>query len=344
MYILPIKIKDVAREAGVSPSTVSKVINGSPTISEATVKRVREVMQRLDYLPNAQARNFAKKTTRNIVFLTKLEPHIAFYNPHMFEIMCGVQEALVKKDYALSFVGVKSGEEAAAAAKNIIAQRSADGFVVHGAATTKDLASLLVKSKFPHIIIGKPEFESQACWIDTNHYLSGHIAAEHLCECGYKKIAFIGAGIKDGISTQRLKGFTDVMEEKGFPIPEYCIKYGDFTKKSGFILMNELLDNEKCPEAVICENDSIALGVVKSINAHGLKIPGDIALICFDDFPLSRMIDPTPTVVDIDVYDMGIQAGSLLLRKIKNPALQVQSYTTLPNLIIRDSTKRKVSE
>ena len=147
---MSITIKDVAREAKVSTSTVSKIINHSPTISEATIKRVQEVMDQMHYYPNIQARNFARKTTHNIVFLTKLEAHTAFTNPHMFEIMCGVQEALNKKEYNLSFVSVQQAEEAAMAVERIIAQKSADGVVVHGSTTTKNLVSLLVKSGFPH--------------------------------------------------------------------------------------------------------------------------------------------------------------------------------------------------
>ncbi|MDF2632053.1 MAG: alanine racemase [Caproiciproducens sp.] len=336
---MSVTIKDVAREAGVSPSTVSKIINHSPTISDATSQQVQNVMERLHYFPNAQARNFATQTTHNIVFLTKLEPHTAFTNPHMFEIMCGVREALAKREYNLSFVSVSQEEDAACVAERIIAQKSADGMVVHGSATTKDLTLFLVKSNFPHVIIGKPAFESQACWIDINNHLSGQIAAEHLLDCGYKRIAFIGGKPEDGISAQRLKGFIKVMEDKGVAVPANFIKDGDSTKLDGFLLANELLEGMCPPEAIICESDSIALGVVKSIGAHGYSIPDDIALICFDDFPLSRLIDPTPTVVDIDVHDMGFQAGSILIRKIKNPALQVQTYTTLPNLIVRESTK-----
>lgn len=339
---MTVTIKDVARVAGVSPSTVSKIINHSPTISEATISRVQEVMKQMNYYPNAQAQNFAKQTTHNIVFLTKIEPHIAFLNPHMFEIMCGVQESLSRKDYNLSFAGINHENEAISIMERIIAQKRADGLIVHGSVTTKELTSFLIKCKFPHVIIGKPGFESQVCWIDTNHYLSGQIAAEHLCDFGYKKIAFISVGINDVISTQRFKGFKDIMESKNLPVPEEYVKYGNFTKLDGFNLANELLDSKNHPQAIICEDGDIAIGVVKSINEHGLKIPDDIALICFDDFPFSRLIDPPPTVVDIDVHDIGLQAGAILIRKIKNPALQVQTFTTMPNLIIRDSTQKIV--
>ena len=141
---MKITIKDVAREAGVSISTVSKVINDAPTISDATKIRVKEIMEELHYQPNSQASNFARQKTNNIIFLTKLEPRIAFSNPHMFEIMCGVQTILGAKSYNMSFTGARSKEEALSIAKDAIARKRADGIVVHGSATSKELAELLV--------------------------------------------------------------------------------------------------------------------------------------------------------------------------------------------------------
>ncbi|OCN02206.1 hypothetical protein A7X67_15610 [Clostridium sp. W14A] len=336
---MSITIKDVAREANVSPSTVSKIINHSPTIPEKTARHVREVMERLHYCPNLQARNFAKKTTRNIAFLTKLEPQIAFTNPHMFDILCGVQETLAQKEYNLSLVGIQQADRATQTVERMIAQKIADGLVVHGSATTKSMTALLVKSGFPHIIIGKPDFESQACWIDTNHFLSGQIAAEHLCQCGRRRIAFVGGAREDKIFLQRFNGFLSVMNEKGLEVPPEFVKYGDSSSNSGFTLANELFACAARPNAVICQDNAVAFGVIKSIHRHRLKIPDDIALVCFDNYPFSEIMDPMPTVVDVNVHDMGMQAASLLLRKIKNPELQMQTYTTLPVLIVRSSTQ-----
>ncbi len=339
---MSITIKDVAREAGVSISTVSKVINKSSTISQATIDRVNEVMRKLNYYPNQSASNFARQSTRNIVFLTRLERNVAFSNPHMFEIMCGVQKSLSDKNYNLSLMSINNDQEEKELIKKIIAQKSADGIILHGSVINRELPSLLVSSNFPHIIIGRPEFESQLCWIDTNNYLSGEIAANHLLDYGYRSIAFIGGHESDMISMHRLQGFQCVMEQKNISVNRDLVRFGDSTMESGYRQMNEMLDNNLYPEAVICESNSITLGVVKSINTHGLSIPDDIGIVTFDEYPFSHIIEPAPTVVNINVFDMGIQAGSTLIRKIKNPSLQVQSYTTLPELIIGKSTNSRV--
>lgn len=335
---MSITIKDVAREAGVSISTVSKVINDAPTISESTIAKVRAVMKDLNYYPNLRARNFAQQSTHNVVFLTRLERDVAFTNPHMFEIMCGAQKALAAKGYSLSIVSTSSEEEDYDTVKKMIAQKSADGIIIHGSVISRVLVSALVQPNFPHIAIGRPDFESQLCWIDTNNYLSGEIAASHLYECGYRSIAFLGGCEHDQISAHRLQGFENVMEQKNIPKNPELVRFGDSSLHGSFEQMTSLLNNKVKIDAVICENNSIALGAVKAIHARGLSIPEDVAVITFDEYPFSHVIEPMPTVVNINVFDMGFEAGSTLIRKIKNPSLQVQSYTTLPELIVRSST------
>lgn len=333
-----VTIKDVARKAGVSTATVSKVINKVPSISEATVERINSIMKEMNYHPNLRAQNFARKSTRNILFITKLERNTAFINPHMFEIMSGLQYSLNHKNYTLSILSVNDDEEHEVIDR-VMTQNSADGLVIHASVITKEMSGRILKAGFPHIIIGCPNFESQLCWIDNNNYLCGEIAANHLIDQGFHKIAYIGGEDKDMITQHRLQGAITALADKKLRFDEEFIRRGDSTKQEGYRMMEEILSLQRCPEAVICANNYIALGVVKSIHDRGLRIPEDIAVITFDDYPFSRITDPMLTVVNIDVYDVGVQAGKLILSKIKKPNLQVQSYTTLPTLIVRESTR-----
>ncbi len=338
---MAITIKDVAREAGVSIATVSKILNNKPYISESTTQHVKDVMKRLDYQPNTQASNFKYKRTGNIVFLAVTELHTAFHNPHMFEILCGAENVIRNKNYNLLFMGVSDIQDAYESVKKIVGCNTADGILVHGSVTSRLLVDFLEKNAFPHIIIGRPPFACSSCWIDTNNRVSGQMAMEYLEECGYSQIAFIGGPKSDEISRHRLQGFVSYMNINRLTIQDDFIKYGTYTKESGFLMMEELLCQPILPDAVICENNQIAMGAVGAAEKHQLSIPKDMGLITFDDFPLSQLIDPPLTVIDIDVHEMGKQAASILLRIIKNPALQVQSFVTLPNLIIRSSTQNK---
>lgn len=329
---MPITIRDVAIEAGVSTSTVSKVLNHWSTISPATVARVNDAIEKLNYTPNARAVSFARQTTMNIVFLTSLQKDEAYKNPHMFDIMCGVNHELAKHNYTMTLIDLNMESNPAKAVEHVINQKFADGMIIHGSAITKEIATLLVQHQYPHMIIGKPNFESQLCWIDTNHILAGQFAAEHMLNCGYTNVGFIGGKETDVISIQRQKGFLSAMCDYGYTSVLSNVRYTDSGKKQSQEAAMELLSLKKRPQAIICENSMIAIGVMKAIEECNLSLPTDIAFLTFDSYPYSTMIDPTPTVIDINVYDMGCQAGEMMIRKLSNPSLQIQSYTTLPVL------------
>ncbi len=333
---MAVTISDVAKEAGVSISTVSKVLNNWTTISPATTERVRTVMARLNYTPNARAVSFARQNTRNIVYLTALSKNEAYRNPHMFDIMCGVYSQLAKWGYTLSLVDTSEDTYPCESVSRVISQKCADALIVHGSAITKqETADLILSSGFPHIIIGHPGFDSALCWIDTNHGLAGQYAAMHLINCDYTKAAFIGGRKTDVISNQRLKGFIGKMRDYGIRIAPECIGYTDSGTLESYQAAEKMLQlpPSKRPLAIVCENSCIAVGVSRAIHDCGLKVPDEIAFLTFDSFPYSGIIDPPPTIVDIDVYDMGAQAGDIILRKLKNPSLLVQSYTTLPMIL-----------
>lgn len=336
---MPITIKDVAEEAGVSPSTVSKVLNNWSTISDGTVAKVHAAIKKLNYTPNARAVSFARQSTQNIVFLTALTRDEAYKNPHMFDIMCGVHNELAKENYTLTLMDTSKETYPGETAGKVISQKYADGIVVHGSAINETIGDLLVKQQFPHIIIGHPNFSNQLCWIDTNHTLAGEFAAEHMLSCGYTDAAFIGGKKTDAISMHRQRGFLGLMSKYGYKIPDSHIIYTNSSIQESMTGTLSLLSSADPPRAIVCENNMIALGVAKAIEKTGLQIPEDIAFLTFDSYPYSGIIDPTPTIIDISMYDMGVQAGLMMLHKLKNPSLQIQSYTTLPVLIQGKTTR-----
>lgn len=328
--IMPTTINDVAREAGVSTSTVSKVLNNWSTISPATVERVKEAIQKLNYTPNSRAVSFARQTTQNIVFLTSMGKDEAYHNPHMFDIMCGVNSTITQSNYTMTLVDIFNDRYLGESVARVISQKCADGIIIHGSAISKEIADFIIKQQFPHILIGHPGFESSLCWVDTNHALAGQTAAEHLISCGYGDAAFIGGKKTDYISTQRLKGFLGTMHSYGYLVTPDKIRYTDSSKEESYLITLELLKSTKPPHVIVCENNMIALGTAKAIEKMGLEVPKDIAFLTFDLYPYSEIIDPKPTVININVYDMGVQAGLMLFRKLENPSLLIQSYTTLP--------------
>ncbi len=340
---MAVTIKDVAREAGIAVSTVSKAMNGEQGVSAETRRKVREVIERLDYHPNVRAQNFVRRSSRTILFLTALERGIGFSNPHLFEIIAGVEAALRHKGYTMVLQGV-TPEEACNIVRMAAIQQMADGVVLHASILSKELDILISDLALPHIAIGYPSFPNHFSWIDSDNSLAGEMAARHLVTQGHRRIAFIGGWEEDQISTHRLEGVRKELSVHGITLTQDLLRHGDSTCDCGYELTVKLLSGERKPDAIICANNYIAYGCFQATRDKKVDIPKDVALLTFDDFPFSRVLHPMLSCVTIDVYDMGFQAGKHILAMIQKPNLRVQTYTTLPILIARASTETDTSE
>ena len=168
--------------------------------------------------------------------------------------------------------------------------------------------------------------------------MAGQIAVTHLWNCGYDRIAFIGGPQEDTISAHRLSGVLATLNEN---VPAGYVQCGEPTSAGGRAAVHKLLELPEPPNAIICANQYIAFGCVKALQDAGVKIPEKTAVITFDDFPFSKVLEPQLTVVNLDMYDMGEQAAKIVLRRIRKPQLVVQSQSTLPLLIERQSTMKK---
>lgn len=334
---MPATIRDVALKAGVSPSTVSKAMNDSGAIAEETRQKVLQAAHALDYRPNARARNFATRATYQVAFLAEFPYDAAFVNPHLFEIMRGVQHTLDKKGYAM-VMKHHSSKDAVAYVEQAWSQRMVDGFVLHMSVVTKKLSAYLSRENIPHIVIGKPNFDNRLCWIDTDNCLSGELAVRHLAELGYTDLCFVGGRADDMISWRRLQGVRQALQELGLTLPHERVLQSQSTLADGARAIKKLLRMKPRPRAVICANNPIALGLMQALQAKGIRIPEDIALITFDSYPFSMFTEPPMTVVDINMYEMGQEAGRLVLQKMKHPSTQIQTYITSPTLVRRGTT------
>lgn len=326
-------IKDVALEAGASISTVSKALNGSYTISQEKTEHIKRVADRLGYRPNSRAQVLARKATRSVVFIAELGKNIVFQNPHMFEILLGAESVLREKDYAITLRHCDP-KNICLLSKEIMGRKCADGLLLHASVVTKELSLMLDREEVPHMIIGKPSFANNLCWIDNNNRLSGELAARKLKELGHKKIALVGSFEDDRISEDRLQGVEIGLE--GLEL--FGVFRGASTIEEGVRMGLEVLSSPEKATAVICVNNHLAAGCLRAFLSRWVMIPKDISLITFDDYPFAKFTDPPLTTVNIDLYDLGVQAGKMLMSKIRKPSLYVQSYSTLPILIERQST------
>lgn len=332
-------IKDIAREAGVSTATVSKVINSKMYVAPETRSKVLQVMKALDYAPNVSAANLARKSSKMILYADHFYKGQPYQNPHMFDIICGVTHELSRKGYHLSLLNLDSSEKQAnAALENAVRSRIADGMILNGALVTPQIERMLLRYDFPQICIGAPDFDSILSWIDTNHTLSSSLAVDHLISCGCRKIAFMGGREEDKIFMDRLKGFRIAMEKHGLEIPENYITYNEPNIDVIVRSATALLQQPQAPDSIICANSLMTVGTMQAIHSLGISVPEEVSVVAFDDHPYTPMLSPAPTVIDIDLFNLGVNAGSLLLKKVRDPAMLVQTYTALPRLVQRATT------
>ncbi len=334
---MPATIRDVAQKAGVSPSTVSKALNESGAVSAATMQKIQQAVKALGYQPNARARSFATKSTNLIVFLCNFPYDAAFINPHLFEIMRGVQHALDKRGYALIMKQADT-KTAYTYTEMAAAQCQVDGFIFHASVISKKLSTMITRLNIPHVVIGRPNIESRMCWIDTDNQFSGEQAALHLLEKGHSSIAIVNGKADDMISWRRLLGAKRVLREHGIELESDRVISTTSSITDGARAVKKLLHLDPHPTAVICANNPLALGVLQELQQRNIHVPQDIALITYDSYPFAMFSEPAMTAVDINMYDMGQEAARLMLQKLRHPEAQIQSYTTMPTLIQRETT------
>ena len=334
---MSVSIKDVAKKAGVSISTVSKALNDKSSVSSSTIERIKQTAEEMGYVPNSRARVFATKETKQIVFVADIPKDTAFYNPHIFEIIMGLQHSVSKSGYSLIVESVEK-KEALEYISSLYKKNMADALVVHASIITKRLESLIVKSNLPHLIIGQPDYQSTLSWIDTDNTLSGAIAIRHLLKKDYYPVAFVGGKADDMISLHRFEGAERELKQNNLSFEEQYVLSTSSTIVSGMNAAKKILKMEKPPRSVLCANSVIAFGMMQELRNQNVRVPKDIAVMTFDRYPFSDFTEPRVTSVDMNMYEIGEEAGSILIKNLSHPNLRIQTFTSEPCIFEREST------
>ena len=334
---MSVSIKDVAKKAGVSISTVSKALNDKSSVSSSTIERIKQTAEDMGYVPNSRARVFATKETKQIVFIADIPKDTAFYNPHVFEIIMGLQHSVSKSGYSLIVESVEK-KEALEYISSLYKKNMADALVVHASIITKRLESLIVKSNLPHLIIGQPDYQSTLSWIDTDNTLSGAIAIRHLLKKDYYPVAFVGGKADDMISLHRFEGAERELKQNNLSFEEQYVLSTSSTIVSGMNAAKKILKMEKPPRSVLCANSVIAFGMMQELRNQKIKVPKDVAVMTFDRYPFSDFTEPRVTSVDMNMYEIGEEAGSILIKNLSHPNLRIQTFTSEPCVFEREST------
>lgn len=330
---MPITIADVAAQAGVSKTTVSRVLNGKGELGEATAARVRQVIDALGYVPSARAVGLARGRTRIVGMLV---PSLTW--PWMGEVLQGAVDVIEADRYGLLLFTCNRGEESMRQFASQVSAKSFDGLLVIEPEGTLDYIADLHARGLPIVLIDdrghQPLFPSVA----TTNRTGGAQAAQHLIGLGRRRPLVITGHDRFGCTQQRMAGFTDAYQAAGIPLAPELLVPGDFTFECGQLAVRDLLEARVPFDAVFAHNDLSAAGAIKSVHEAGLTVPGDVAVVGFDDIPLAAHTDPPLTTVHQPLRQMGETAARMLMAYFAGTPLPDSPNVIPTNLVVRGST------
>ncbi len=334
-----ITIRDVATRAGVSPSTVSHVINGTRQVSAATRQRVTQAMEALDYKPNRLARSLRSRRTQTLGVLLPNNT-----NPFFALVLGGIEAAAYDRGYNVILGNANDDPRRELDYLDILLSRQVDGIVLVSTGAHRAALDFLKARGTPVVMVDRSPGEGYADWpIDTvfaENEQGGCLATEYLIGLGHRRIGCISGPSLLNSSAARVDGYRRALAEAGLAADEGLIVDGDFQHEGGYRACRALLAQPERPTALFVCNDLMAVGALCAIHEAGLRVPDDLSVVGFDDIPLASFTVPRLTTIAQPAHDLGGQAVQLLLQRLldrETPAC----HARLPvRLVERDSCRR----
>ncbi|MFX3673649.1 MAG: LacI family DNA-binding transcriptional regulator [Paenisporosarcina sp.] len=324
-------IQQVAKQAGVSVATVSRVLNGQDSVSYKTKIKVEEAIKKLNYEPSMLGRNLRNSESRILLILI---PTIS--NPFYSEIIKGIENEAISQNYNILLCETDSNPEREDIYFDLVRSKMADGIISMDPAVNLETLTKLAEK---HAIIQCSEYsiDSEISYVTIDNEEASYRAVKHLIKTGHEKIALINSDEKYLYARQRRIGYQRALEEHGILLnKDFIIHTQHLGFEYGQQAMKKILNLKDRPTAVFAVSDLLAIGALKEVNNNELHVPDDIALVGFDNIDFSNMTHPTLTTVSQPMYKMGTIAAKMLINRIKGE--EVESIILGHELIIRAST------
>jgi LacI family transcriptional regulator len=328
-------MKDIARLAKVSTSTVSHVINKSRYVSDEVAERVNSAAQSLNYSPSALARSLKINRTHTIGMLVTTST-----NPFFGEVVKGVERSCYLQGYSLILCNTEGDNQRMKASINTLLQKRVDGLLLM--CSTIEGERLDVFERYPDIPVvvmdwGPILFASDK--IQDNSLQGGYIATKHLIDCGHREIGCITGPLVRHQAQMRYEGYKRAMTEIGLTINPNWVVEGDFECDGGYQAFNHLYASGPLPSAIFAANDMMAMGVLHAAHEKGIHIPEDISLMGYDDIHIAQYMTPALTTIHQPKYRLGKAAVETLLKKLEKNHVEPQVVELDPTLVVRNSVK-----
>lgn len=342
---MKVTINDIAKAANVAKSTVSKVLNDSPNIPQATKERIRAIMREMNYIPSSMATGLAKRKCNNVALMIDLSRKNDFLNQFFYNIIGGIESVAGSNGYDLTICNVPQGESREFLQRYVLS-RKADGLIIDTSILEQEAADDLLKTKFPFVVLGAWEGEHHFPCVDIDNRLGAVKITEHLLEQGYRRIGFIGGRKNEFLFLWRFSGYSEALRCRGYGVnPLWSYPEGS-TEESGYAAAEGMLRLPIIPDAVICMNNYVAFGALRCLKDHGISVPGGIGIATFDNEPLAPYTSPPLTSLHMDTFGLGVKAAELLMDRIQDCELDAaqekgtkgRQIWIEPELIVRESS------
>jgi DNA-binding LacI/PurR family transcriptional regulator len=329
-------IKKIAKVAGVSTATVSRVLNGSDKVREKTAKRVLKVVEELNYRLDHVARRMKVKQTDSLVIgliITDIG------NPFFSNVAKGVEDVAYKNKHILMICNTNESPEKEKFFLNSLLSEKVSGVIIVPTIGNgnQDFFKNLVNDGFPMVTVDRRIKNLNVDSVSINNELGGYLATMQLIRNGHKRIGIV-CGISGLSNTEeRLGGYKKALHEAGIPISEELITYGDYIESGGRESMRKLLSIKNPPTAVFSTNNLMTLGCIKELYKRKITIPDNMALVGFDDSTWAEALIPPLTTVKQPGYELGANAAELLIKRLNNRDASKMNILLNPELVVRDS-------
>ncbi|WP_277674066.1 LacI family DNA-binding transcriptional regulator [Piscibacillus halophilus] len=331
-------IKDVAKLANVSPSTVSRVIANNPKISLRTKEVVHEAMSELGYHPNYTARSLVSRNTQTIGLVMPSSGDKVFQNPFFPEVIRGISTKSHDKNYGIYMTTGNSEDEIMQGVYDIVQGRRVDGLILLASKVNDPMLGYLLEKDFPFTLIGKPDGdESNITFVDNDNVKAAYEATMHLIHLGHKRIAFVGGGMELVVTVDRMNGYIEALKDAGIKRKDEYIVHHEFLREGGRDAVHELMSLDEPPTGLVVTDDIMAFGIVNTLEQIGKKVKEDISVVSFNNVIFSELANPSLTSVDINIFKLGHEAAQCLFDHIEQPNLLPRRITIPHQLVVRNS-------
>ena len=321
----------VAQAAGVSPSTVSRILNGTAAVHAAKRQAVDDAIKRLGFVPNPVARGLAGGRTLSVGVVTQ-----AIDSPFYGIALRGIEDELDRAGYSALFVSGHWNAAEEARCIDVLRSRRVDGIIVL-TGRLSDAALRSCAKELPVVVTGRRLKAPNLMSLDFDNFEGARLATHHLLALGHRRIAFIAGDAGHPDASERERGYRAAIEAAGLAYDAELVMPGLFNEESGLVAVARLLDSRQHFTALFAANDQMALGACLGLHRRGMRVPEDVSVVGFDDLPVSRYSVPPLSTVHHPAYEVGQLAAAAMLQMLRGD--KPEATVPAPRVIVRESTR-----